>query len=404
MKKLIYLVCIFVFILADTIHADWKDTMNKSWEKAKDSTFDYYQSYFPGQKMSLCSKKQPPILLNDKWDNILTQLEIATNKFQQIRQAPDNSWFGEDKKSLAIEFNALLDKTIVLLLADTRSMNCWDKQQQFQRAKIDMQQQITQIHESLIAASGEQQIELEKKLLELTEKISKMSTQQKNIKNEMRLSLQQLGLQLTSEQLTMLFSRVDAKDILQMVTVFDAIKSIIQQLEKLMQTTSDNLIASKKYYAMYVVLSEMIVYIQNNYLSLINNDYIPGIEAIITKVKKIQKQTINLKNSSDSNRQKVYKHNLSAQKLTTKTALLYLEHMQLQQKKIVKASQIAHKDLLLAKNTYETVQLSIELLTLLKSSRNAFQQMSQLQLPEIVPLKNIAMKKEYQRLTRELSN
>ncbi len=30
--------------------------------------------------------------------------------------------------------------------------------------------------------------------------------------------------------------------------------------------------------------------------------------------------------------------------------------------------------------------------------------MSQLQLPEIVPLKNIAMKKEYQRLTRELSN
>ncbi|MFK5894169.1 MAG: hypothetical protein QM504_13185, partial [Pseudomonadota bacterium] len=313
-------------------------------------------------------------------------------------------WFGEDKQSLAVEFNALLDQTITLLLADTLSMHCWDKQQQLQLLKTNLQQQMTQIHESLIAAPAEQQFELDKQLIELTEKINQLEKQQQNIKNEMQVSLQQLGLQLSTEQLNMLLVRVDAKDIIKMAGVFDAVKNITLQLEKLMQANSDNLIASKKYYAMYVVLSEMIVYIQNNYLSLIDKRYIPGIEKIITKMKKIQKQTIQFEKLSESSRQKIYKYNLAAQKLTIKTAQLYLEHMLQQQHRIEKASQIAIKDLQLARNTYETVQLSIELLNLLKNSRNAFQQMIQLQLPEIVPLHDIAMQKEYQRLTLELAD
>ena len=147
--------------------------------------------------------------------------------------------------------------------------------------------------------------------------------------------------------------------------------------------------------------------INEDKVNLVNNGlptvFEVGIKKIIDQTKQVKRETSSLLRSATSNRQSVYQHNLQAQKLTLKTADLYYNHLQQQLKKIEQATKIAQKDLQMAKNTFETVQLSIELLNLIKTNRNNFQQLLQLQLPELVPLSNIAMEKEYQRLTIKLS-
>ncbi|MFK5985463.1 MAG: hypothetical protein QM479_08545 [Pseudomonadota bacterium] len=378
--------------------------MNQSWEKAKGSTLEYYQHYFPDSKTSVCSEQVLNSKLAGKWEKLLGQLDIAGKKLQQIKQAPSFNWFGDNQKSLTLEFNTLLDETIQLLLADTLSQSCWNKQQQIQLLKRDLQEQITRKRELFIIASIEQQAQLELALKELSEQTIQLQQQEKSIKKEMRMSLKDSGLALNSEQLNLLLARVDAGDIVQMVIVFDAVKQITIQLEKLMQSSSDDLVASKKYYAMYVVLSKMIVYVQDNYLFMIANKYLPGIDNIVNKTKEMQLHTSSLAESADTSRKLIYQHNLNAQSLTIKTAQLYLGHLQQQQAKVKQANIIANKDLLLAENTYDTVQLSFDLLKLIKNSRFSLLKMSKMQLPEIVPLQNIAMEKEYQRLTLVLSS
>lgn len=404
MKKLIYLSVVILLIFATTASANWKDAIDQGWEKAKDSTLEYYQQYFSNPQASICSEYALTPTLDGKWEKLLSQLDIAGKKFQQIREAPGFNWFGDDQKSLTIEFNALLDQTIQLLLADTLSQSCWNKQQQIFTVKRQLQEQIIQVRESLINAKADQQQQLESKLKQLSEQVSQLQKHEKSIKKEMRASLKLSGLNLTTEQFNLLLARVDAENIVQMVIIFDAVKNITLQLEKLMQSSSDDLVAGKKYYAMYVVLSKMIVYVQDNYLLMITDKYLPGIDHIINKTRKIHQQTGTLVKSADVNRKVIYQQNLTAQLLTIQTAQLYSGHLQKQQQKVKKANIIANKDLQLAINTYDTVQLSFDLLKLIKNTRFSLLKITQMQLPEIVPLQNSAMEKEYQRLTRELSN
>lgn len=408
MKKIISTPYLFIFLslFFSSAFGGWQDTMNQSWEKAKGSTMDLYNDYFSDQKSSYCINDQALSSSQNsdsKWEQLLNKLELSTKKLQQIKKAPNHSWFGEDKKSLAIEFNQLLDQTIQLLLEDSPSFSCWQKQQQLGRLKIQLQQQLTTARESLVLSTGDKKDDLEQKVADLLDNLAQLEKQKQQIKQEMRYALRSQGLNLSAEQLDMLLVRVDAKDIIKMTIIFDQVKAITRQLEKLMQTNEDNLSASKKYYAMYVVLSEMIVYIQNNYMSQLENSYLPGVQLIIDETQRIKSKTDALLKSAESHRKKVYINNIAAQQLTLKTANLYYTHLQQQLLKMENAAKISQQDLQMAKNTYETVQLSIELLNLIKTNRSNFQQLIQLQLPELVPISNIAMEKEYQRLTLKLS-
>ena len=60
---------------------------------------------------------------------------------------------------------------------------------------------------------------------------------------------------------------------------------------------------------------------------------------------------------------------------------------------------LAKRDYRVAKNTFDTVKLSAELIRLMKSNQASFNALMNIQIPEIVPFKNIEMQKKFEELS-----
>ncbi|MBT6978223.1 MAG: hypothetical protein HN951_00115 [Flavobacteriales bacterium] len=105
----------------------------------------------------------------------------------------------------------------------------------------------------------------------------------------------------------------------------------------------------------------------------------------------------------NSSRKAIYQKNIKAQGLTIKTAKLYKDVLYGQKRKVMKASDNTRIDLDLAVNTYATVQISSDLLDVLKDSKQGFDVLMDLQVPDIVAFENTEMQRKFQELSMELS-
>ncbi len=234
--------------------------------------------------------------------------------------------------------------------------------------------------------------------------ITEYETEIIKIKVHFKDRLNDIGVALTEQQVDILLSRVDADDIIQMSVVFDVLKKITIQLMELTQASNEEIKQAKKYYGMHVVLLEMVIYMQQKYIDMVETVYIPKIDSIIEKTTAIQKDARQSMQDENSDKRKaIYKNNLAAQELTLKTAELYKQNLKEQQSKVADAQKVVQKDLKLSQNTYDTVEVSADLLAVLKTSKDSFDALMSIQVPQIVPFENIKMQDKYQELSKLIS-
>ena len=95
--------------------------------------------------------------------------------------------------------------------------------------------------------------------------------------------------------------------------------------------------------------------------------------------------------------------NLEAQKLTLQTAQVYEKHLIGQRRKVILARDKTYADLQIAQNTYKTVRVSGELITLLRTSQKSFDMLLNIQVPDLLVFENVQMKQEFAILTQKLA-
>jgi hypothetical protein len=260
--------------------------------------------------------------------------------------------------------------------------------------------EILNIKEKNVNSSDEKlQDEVREKFKEISNLENKLNLIQKSILKE----LNNLGLEISEKELEALLIRVDSNNIIQMMLIFDISKKITLKLEKLMLENRDNIQASKRYYGMNLILSEIAVFIQRKYLHSINNKYIPKLNKMIDQMKKLKKDTeLLLKKSKTETEKNIYSANIQSQNLTIKTARLYIGNLIKQRNNIKRGLEKALKNLNLTLNTFKTMEVSSNLLNFINLTQKSFSEIMLIQLPEIVPFENIQIEKEYKKLTKEL--
>ncbi len=72
--------------------------------------------------------------------------------------------------------------------------------------------------------------------------------------------------------------------------------------------------------------------------------------------------------------------------------------------KVALAQELVQKDLALAQNTYQTVEVSASLLVIIKTSKDSFDALISLQIPQIIPFENLNMQTKYQELSELLKD
>ena len=380
----------------------------EAWDKTKqawDSANENFSESEETRKQSRAEQEQERFA--EMWNNVFSQLEDGLEVVDDIKKAPDSAFFGEDKKSLRKDLNAVLDNTLVLL--EDKSINDYRAQiERFNQLIETSRSSIAQYREDKVTAPKEHSVkttrdDYKKKIAEEKENISLYQLEIKKITVHFKERLHDIGVDLTQDQVNILLARVDADDIIQMSVVFDVLKQITSQLMQLTQESGEDIKQAKKYYGMHVVLLELVNYMQQKYIDMVDTVYIPKIDTIIANTIKTRNNARKYI-SSETNAKRIasYKNNINALNLTLKTAKLYQENLKEQKHKVVAAQKVLQRDLNLSQNTYDTVEISADLLSVLKTSKDSFDALMSLQVPQIVPFENMQMQQKYQELSKLL--
>ena len=341
-----------------------------------------------------------------KWDDLFEKIEEAERTRSEIDTAPQSSLFGSDKASLKKDLDEQLSEILFMITEDKSALK-FIKDIRAIKQNIQVQKDsITKYREKLMFPLDEaQKTDYQNKIDKANKTIEVLETKIEISKESLMYNLSTAGVVFTSEQLDMLITRVDVDDILQLTLVFNNLKIVTEQLGRLMEATKNDIKATKKYYAMYVILSEMIIYTQKQYLNKMDNIYLPKVTRIVNDAEAIQIKTKMLINSTkDANSKKILDSNYKSQVLSAKTASLYKKQLNQQHQKIQSALKKSNHDLQIALNTFKTVQISFTLLEVIKESRESFNSLLNIQLPELIPFENKEMALEYEKITQEISN
>jgi len=407
---------LFVSLFIQSVSADWRGSVNDVWDSTKDlggdtlnKTKDLYSSLSGDVRLVRGSDRQiiSQQMVSDEntqhikkiWPKVLKNLDGALEINTKLDTAPDSVWFGDDKKSLLNDQFDVFSEIEDLLISPAINQN----RENIVRLKdrvIEEHADIASLKEKRVVATVDERSDLDKKIKKAEENITLYLDNIDYQKGNLRARLQEMGLSLNHGQIDVLLSRVDSDDIIKMSVIYDVLADITKQLMELTQEFNEDINQARKYYGMHVVLLKMVITMQQSYINKLEEVYLPKIEKIKAETQSVNKESrALLRSERKSSQRHVLESNIKAQRLTLKVAQLYSNQLQKQKKKVSKALIEAKKDYRIAKNTFDTVKLSTELIRLMRTNQASFNALMNIQIPEIVPFKNIEMQKKFEELS-----
>jgi hypothetical protein len=394
-----------LLLLFSSLQADWKSDMlqksNQLYNDTKDKTILLYKE----------SLETPPLSkeerMNRVWDNIYKDLEVGAGYIDKLHNAPDSTWIGTDKQDVQEDINNLFE-TIVNALIEDDILIYKTKMAKLKKEIFNNKSTILKYREKRVGAPKSSLIyttksEYNNKIEEIKKENSILNNEIRIIKENLKKNFSKIGVKLSSKQIDILLTRVDGDDIIQISLVMETLKHITNQILQLMRESNEELTQAKKYYGMHQVLLELVVYIQQQYIDKCNNTYLPKIDQILSNSQNMIENTKRLKNQEeDSRRKAIYSSNLDAQILTNRAAKLYKKDIITSRNNMMEAQKISKENLKLSKNTYETVILSADLFNLISQSQIMFEEVSKIQVPNLIPFENIQLEQKYRELTEKL--
>ena len=100
--------------------------------------------------------------------------------------------------------------------------------------------------------------------------------------------------------------------------------------------------------------------------------------------------------------QSSYNANLKSQEFTIEVANVYEDVLRQDKAKTLEARGIVKNLHKLAENTLKTVTVSADLVSLMKESQGLYNEVMQLQTPDLVPFENLELKREFEAVTLKM--
>ncbi len=395
---------LFILLLS-SLSADWKSDMldksNQIYHDTKDKTILLYKENVETHPLTKEER------MNKAWDNVYDDLEEGAKYIDKYNNAPESTWIGTDKEDVQKDINKLFE-TVVNGLIEDDLLIYKTKMAKLKKQISENKSDILKYREKKVGAPQKSAIYTTKsgydsKIEETQKENVILENEIRMIKDNLKKNFADIGVNLTPEQIDVLLTRVDGDDIIQISLVMETLKHVTNQILQLMKASKEELTQAKKYYGMHQVLLELVVYIQQKYIDKCNHVYIPKIDKIISDSAEMMGNTKRLRNQEEDNRRRaIYNNNLDAQMLTYKAAKLYKNDIISSRNKMSQAQKISKANLALSKNTYATVMLSADLFDLITESQNMFEEVSKIQVPNLVPFENIQMEQKYKELTESM--
>lgn len=379
--------------------------IDKWWQQSKEITGQWWDSSRQNFDRAITAQTGNPEF-PEVWRNLTPKLAEIEKLQTEHATLPPSALFGKDQASHQKSINSLLDEA-VLILGISETNNIRNQIQSLKDSIITAKAKIAQYRQDKIGAPTQSHwkttaAEYDLKIKEVDADIRRYEQEILELESSFTQSLERIGVRLSKEQLDLLMASVVGDDIVESSVIYANVRQMSAQLMTLTEESGEDLEVTRRYYGMYTVLLRVLLHMQQQFIDKIEQEYLPNIDRIASEVDTVRKNTEQLLKTASPERQAHLKANLGAQALTLKAAGLYREHLEAQKAKMFVAYTKTQSDLEVAQNTYQTVRLSGELVSLLRTSQDAFSLLLTIEVPELLIFDNTQMKQEFTLLTEKL--
>lgn len=224
------------------------------------------------------------------------------------------------------------------------------------------------------------------------------------IKEEIGKGLAASGVTLSQEQLDLLLDGVLGGDLLKLMAAFEVAKIADQRLSALVSQSGEDLKSARRYFAMHAALFAMLIEAQDMLIGRIDKVYLARLADIAINIEQTAWKTRELLRSANRDDQRrVLESNQKAQDISRRVSSFYRDYLQAQRRLLAQAREKTLFDLRVADNTYETVEASFQLKTLMDEARTSFDSLQKLDPPGFEQIfRNENLRREFENLTQKL--
>lgn len=340
------------------------------------------------------------------WQRIIPEVEKIRTLKDRHDSLPRFALFRTDRSENQDKINELLDEAVDILGVSPAS-EMRETIGKLESANRKDEELISRLRERRIAAPEEAFVtdtvtDLQAKIKKVEDNISERDVTIRDLKDSFGDELRSVGLDVTQQQLDFLLSTVVGDNVIEISIAFHNVKMITDQLEKLTSESLESIQLARRYYGMYTVLLDTLLYAYDEALYEIDEGYLPEIEMLRTRTKSLIRKTEKLVSSATDMHRPALRSNLDSQKFTLKAVDLYRGYLEEQRRGLREARKRLERDAELGMNTYETVQLSGDLLSVMSTSDELFNFLFELQVPDLRPFENLELRREFEKLTTKL--
>lgn len=351
-----------------------------------------------------------PGYLASSWEKLNSTLTSVMNLQEKQEALPESAYFGPDKSSNAKKINALLDQALeILLQGDANELRKQAIALRLEVPRLRLEKDAlqnkriaapeasrlpwVQTREAIDERSAELEKQIEEKDLALKEIDAKLST-----------ALREMGLDLNEAQISTLLTSVTGDDLLQNAVIFGNVRRVVEKLAELSRENRDDLEISRRYFGMYLVLNDLLIYTQEGLVEKVEVSYKPRLEAVRADAEKLRKEALEraAQPQYTEAQKKSFAMNAESNAMTIGVTTLYGELLEKQRKTALATLAGLRRNRDLVDNTYKTVRSSADLRNLIRSGLELFDATQTLSMPEIQPFENDAIRKEFEEINRRI--
>ncbi len=404
MFKLFLVIFFSLLVPSQFVYADVLGTLQKSWDSTKDAIGEVINT----EVIVEIPKKEIKIELSrdralEIWDDLKDKFDDIKELKSKRNQAPDESIFGKTKR----DYDEKIESIFQILSVITNDPQIVKDRSTLEKLKSKIESselKSADLKTKAQLATGKDK----EKLIDRSNSHQTDINEYNDSRNELLFNVQNrleaYGLSLDTDQVKVLLSRVDADDIIGMTTSFSVIAKLTQQFSEATLESGENLQIARNYYFMHVILLELQMHIQRNYIDRLKNVYLVKLGKLKRENGTLITETKSLVGSSKGSHKKVAEQNLKSQQFTRKVLVLYEEILRKDLYKIQNGLKKVNDNYLVALNTYKTVNVSADLATLMAGNNNLFNEVMSLQAPELIPFENLQIQDAFETLSLQLSD
>ena len=354
------------------------------------------------------TEENTDINILDKIDSIRLNVDEINDLKKKEENASSFTIISKSKKDYRIKIDNVLSE-IEPILFDGVIVNYASKIREVRENIIILRNEKVVLNEKLLFApkngsllkSSKQDIKNEIKKIDELIKKSKILIDE--LEFDLIRKMNSLGIRLNRKQVRVMTTRIDGDELARSFAIFDVTKQISNTLGELVIKNSFSGSATIKYYGTYVILSEILGFSQREYIAMIDDIYLPALDEIEENIKSsISFAEKSLKESKDKKNREIFKSNVESNKFSIKVLGQYRGILKNQRQSLSAALLKTNEQINVSYSTYDTAANSVNLVNLINETQNTFNEIMDMQLPEIIPFESTELEVKFQEISDQI--